>query len=97
MFAKSASGGMAAKFGPNRSARIVLPAEPAGSAASMSAVVALENGADFDETTLRRRLAAELSVYKIPKRFAAVPTAEIPLLPSGKVDMQELKRAFDAG
>ena len=56
----------------------------------------LKNGADFDETTLRRQLAAELSVYKIPKRFAAVSTAEIPLLPSGKVNMRELKRVFDA-
>jgi acyl-CoA synthetase (AMP-forming)/AMP-acid ligase II len=63
----------------------------------VAAVVALETGADFDETTLRRQLAAELSVYKIPKRFAAVSTAEIPLLPSGKVNMQELKRVFDAG
>jgi acyl-CoA synthetase (AMP-forming)/AMP-acid ligase II len=63
----------------------------------VAAVVALENGADFDETTLRRQLAAELSRYKIPKRFAAVSTAEIPLLPSGKVNMQELKRVFDAG
>jgi acyl-CoA synthetase (AMP-forming)/AMP-acid ligase II len=62
----------------------------------VAAVVALDNAADFDETTLRRKLAAELSVYKIPKRFAAVSTAELPLLPSGKVNMPELKRVFDA-
>jgi acyl-CoA synthetase (AMP-forming)/AMP-acid ligase II len=60
------------------------------------AVVTLENGAQFDETTLRRKLAAELSVYKIPKRFAAIPGAEVPLLASGKVDMQSLKKLFDA-
>jgi acyl-CoA synthetase (AMP-forming)/AMP-acid ligase II len=62
----------------------------------VAAVVALENDAQFDETTLRRRLAAELSVYKIPKRFAAIPVAEVPLLASGKVDVRELKRVFRA-
>jgi acyl-CoA synthetase (AMP-forming)/AMP-acid ligase II len=62
----------------------------------VAAVVALENGAQFDETTLRRNLAAELSVYKIPTRFAAIPAAEVPLLASGKVDVQQLKRLFDA-
>ncbi len=62
----------------------------------VAAVVALENGAQFDETALRRRLAAELSGYKIPKRFAAIPAAEVPLLASGKVDVRELKRLFDA-
>jgi acyl-CoA synthetase (AMP-forming)/AMP-acid ligase II len=63
----------------------------------VAAVVALENGDHFDETALRRRLAAELSAYKIPKRFAALPAAEVPLLASGKVDMRQLRRVFDAG
>lgn len=62
----------------------------------VAAVVALENDAHLDENTLRRRLAGELSVYKIPKRFAAIPAVKIPLLASGKVDMQQLKRVFDA-
>jgi len=62
----------------------------------VAAVVALDNGAQFDETTLRRELAAELSAYKVPKRFAAIPAAEVPLLASGKVDMEQLKRLFDA-
>ncbi len=62
----------------------------------VAAVVALENGAHFDEITLRRKLAAELSAYKIPKRFAAIPATEIPLLASGKIDLQQLKRVFDA-
>jgi acyl-CoA synthetase (AMP-forming)/AMP-acid ligase II len=60
----------------------------------VAAVVALDSGAHFDETTLRRELAAELSAYKIPKRFAAIPAAEIPLMASGKVDMRQLKRVF---
>ena len=62
----------------------------------VAAVVALDHGAHFDETALRRQLAAELSAYKIPKRFAAIPAAEVPLLASGKVDMRQLKRLFDA-
>jgi acyl-CoA synthetase (AMP-forming)/AMP-acid ligase II len=62
----------------------------------VAAVVALDHGALFDETTLRRELTAELSAYKIPKRFAAIPAAEVPLLASGKVDRRQLKRLFDA-
>ena len=34
--------------------------------------------------------------YKIPKRFLAMPSAEIPLLSSGKVDSRQLKKLFDA-
>ena len=44
-----------------------------------------------------RELASELSAYKIPKRFAAVPAADVPLLPSGKVDLRQLKQVSDAG
>ncbi|MCV7101565.1 class I adenylate-forming enzyme family protein [Mycobacterium palustre] len=50
----------------------------------------------LDEAALRRRLASELSAYKIPKRFVAVPRAEIPLLSSGKVDTRRLTKLFDA-
>jgi acyl-CoA synthetase (AMP-forming)/AMP-acid ligase II len=62
----------------------------------VAAVVTLENGAHFDEAALRRKLTAELSVYKIPKRFATIRPAEVPLLASGKVDVRGLKRLFDA-
>ena len=54
------------------------------------------DGAEFDEAALRAQLKAELSAYKIPRRFVAVPRAEIPLLSSGKVDLAALKRLFDA-
>ncbi len=54
----------------------------------VAAVVALEAGAEFDEAAVRERLKAELSAYKIPKRFAAVPRSDIPLLSSGKVDLR---------
>jgi acyl-CoA synthetase (AMP-forming)/AMP-acid ligase II len=50
--------------------------------------------AGFDEAALRERLKEELSTYKIPKRFLALPSAEIPLLSSGKVDMKQLKKLF---
>ena len=40
----------------------------------VAAVVAVPDGAAFDETALRERLKAELSSYKIPRRFLAVPT-----------------------
>ena len=49
---------------------------------------------DLDEAALRERLKAELSAYKIPKRFLALRRAEIPLLSSGKVDTQQLKKLF---
>lgn len=62
----------------------------------VAAVVALPDGSSaFDEAMLRERLKAELSAYKIPKRFIAVPRAKLPLLSSGKVDTLQLKAWFD--
>jgi acyl-CoA synthetase (AMP-forming)/AMP-acid ligase II len=61
----------------------------------VAAVVALEDGAEFDEAAVRARLKSELSSYKIPKRFAAVPRSQIPVLSSGKVDLAALQKAFD--
>jgi acyl-CoA synthetase (AMP-forming)/AMP-acid ligase II len=49
----------------------------------------------LDEAALRERLKTELSAYKIPKRFIALPRAEIPRLSSGKVDTQRLRKLFD--
>lgn len=60
------------------------------------AAVIVTDGAVFDESIVREQLKAELSAYKIPKRFAAVPSAEVPLLSSGKVDMERLTKVFDA-
>ncbi len=50
----------------------------------------------LDEATLRERLKKELSAYKIPKRLIALPRTAIPLLSSGKVDTQGLRKLFDA-
>lgn len=62
----------------------------------VAAVVALDEGAEFDEDELRESLKSELSSYKIPRRFAAVPAAEIPVMSSGKIDMPRLTKVFDA-
>lgn len=62
----------------------------------VAAVIALEEGASFDEDALRSRLKDELSSYKIPRRFLAVPSSEIPLMSSGKIDLPRLTKLFDA-
>jgi len=51
---------------------------------------------DLDESALRERLKTVLSAYKIPKRFITLGRTEIPLLSSGKVDTQQLRKLFDA-
>lgn len=51
---------------------------------------------DFDESAVREGLKHELSSYKIPKRFLALPRTDLPLLSSGKVDTQRLRKLFDA-
>jgi acyl-CoA synthetase (AMP-forming)/AMP-acid ligase II len=62
----------------------------------VAAVVALEDGADFDETAVRESLKTELSAYKIPKRFATLARSDLPVLSSGKVDLAALQKVFDA-
>ena len=62
----------------------------------VAAVIALTDGADFDEDVLRARLKDELSAYKIPRRFAALPASQIPVMSSGKIDLPRLTRIFDA-
>jgi acyl-CoA synthetase (AMP-forming)/AMP-acid ligase II len=61
----------------------------------VAAVVVVDDGAEFDEASLRERLKAELSTYKIPKRFVAVSRTAIPVLSSGKVDLAALQKVFD--
>ena len=59
-------------------------------------VAAVVTQPSFDEVALRERLKDELSAYKIPRRFLALPSADVPLLSSGKVDTRQLKKLFDA-
>ncbi len=53
----------------------------------------VSDGEQFDESALRDELKSQLSAYKIPSRFLAV--SEVPLLSSGKVDLQKLRTLFD--
>lgn len=62
----------------------------------VAAVVALDDDGEFDEAAVRDRLKTELSAYKIPKLFVAVPRSTIPVLSSGKVDLAALQKLFDA-
>ncbi len=62
----------------------------------VAAVIVQEDGAEFDEDAVRGRLKNELSAYKIPRCFAAIPSTSIPMMSSGKIDMQRLARVFDA-
>lgn len=60
------------------------------------AAVLVTNDVDgFDENGLRALLGAELSAYKVPRRFVALPAAQVPVLPSGKVDARGLRTVFD--
>ncbi len=62
----------------------------------VAAVIARPDGVPFDGAALRAELRAELSAYKIPRRFLAVPPGDIPKLSSGKVDLRQLRKLFDA-
>lgn len=49
-----------------------------------------------DESALRQELKRELSAYKIPRRIIAMKPAQIPVLSSGKVDVNRLAAVFGA-
>lgn len=61
----------------------------------VAAVLAMEDPSTFDETAIRTALRAELSAFKVPKRFAVVRPDQLPMLSSGKVDMAGLGGLFD--
>ncbi|MFE9325425.1 class I adenylate-forming enzyme family protein [Nocardia sp. NPDC052278] len=61
---------------------------------TVAAVIVTPNGGTIDD--VRERLRSELSAYKIPKRFVFARAADIPMLSSGKVDVQRLRKMFDA-
>ncbi|MGV0875215.1 class I adenylate-forming enzyme family protein [Mycolicibacterium sp. XJ879] len=63
----------------------------------VAAVIALDDSAAVsDEPALREALKSQLSAYKIPRRFAALPASQIPVTSSGKVDIARLTEVFDA-
>nr|WP_254205580.1 class I adenylate-forming enzyme family protein [Nocardia alni] len=61
----------------------------------VAAVLTVTDPTVFDETALRDTLRTALSAYKIPTRWAGVTPADIPLLPSGKVDLRQLRKVFE--
>jgi len=50
-----------------------------------------------DETIVRERLRAELSAYKVPRRFVTVSPADLPLRAGGKIDAARLAELFETG
>jgi len=57
--------------------------------AAMIRVPAGQDGPDADQ--LRERLRTRLSAYKVPRRIVLGADAEVPMMSSGKVDLQALK------
>jgi acyl-CoA synthetase (AMP-forming)/AMP-acid ligase II len=57
-------------------------------------VAVLATDDDVDESALRQELKRELSAYKIPRRIVAMKPAQIPVLSSGKVDVNRLAAVF---
>ncbi|SPM31424.1 class I adenylate-forming enzyme family protein [Mycobacterium terramassiliense] len=74
---------------------VAIPDTRRGELVAAVVVVPDDQGA-FDEAALRERLRETLSAYKIPRRIVALPAADVPLLSSGKVDLQRLRKLFDA-
>ncbi|MCV7286603.1 acyl--CoA ligase [Mycolicibacterium wolinskyi] len=61
----------------------------------VAAVMVMEDPSTFDEAAIRTALRDELSAYKVPRRFAVIRPAQLPVLSSGKVDMARLAGLFD--
>ena len=57
--------------------------------AAMIGVPAGQEGPDTDR--LREQLRTRLSAYKVPRRIVLATDAEVPMMSSGKVDLQALK------
>lgn len=51
--------------------------------------------APVDLDALRALLRERLSSYKVPRTFLVLGTDEVPMLPSGKLDLRALKALFD--
>jgi acyl-CoA synthetase (AMP-forming)/AMP-acid ligase II len=62
----------------------------------VAAVIGLADESRWDEPAVRRALKDRLSAYKVPRVFAICRRADIPLMSSGKVDLQALAKLFDA-
>jgi acyl-CoA synthetase (AMP-forming)/AMP-acid ligase II len=72
------------------SAHVVGLADP-GRGQIVAAAVSVPEGGTFDEEAVREKLKAELSSYKIPRRFVTLSPDQVPLMSSGKVDVRRLR------
>ncbi|UXA19615.1 class I adenylate-forming enzyme family protein [Mycobacterium sp. SMC-4] len=61
----------------------------------VGAVLAFDGTPSVEVETVRAGLRRELSAYKIPRRWRVCRRTDLPLLPSGKVDLCALRPLFD--
>jgi acyl-CoA synthetase (AMP-forming)/AMP-acid ligase II len=54
------------------------------------AVVVPRDPASFDPAALEAKARGALSAYKVPRRYVAARTEDIPLLATGKLDRRRL-------
>jgi acyl-CoA synthetase (AMP-forming)/AMP-acid ligase II len=71
-------------------AHVIGVADPGRGQIVAAAVVTPDTRA-FDPDALRKRLKAELSSYKIPRRIVALTPGQLPLMSSGKIDVHRLR------
>ena len=57
----------------------------------VAALVRAPDGAAVDLDDLRARLKDRISAYKVPRRIAVVPDANVPMMSSGKLDLRALR------
>jgi len=57
---------------------------------NVAAALVLRPDARLDEASLRKRLRASLSAYKVPRQFFVCEKSELPFTDSGKIDKQRL-------
>jgi acyl-CoA synthetase (AMP-forming)/AMP-acid ligase II len=58
------------------------------------AVIVPHEGDAPDEKELAKYVRSRLSTYKVPRRWMVVSEGSLPLLPTGKVDVQSLRGLF---
>jgi acyl-CoA synthetase (AMP-forming)/AMP-acid ligase II len=62
----------------------------------VAAVVIAAAGSNLDIATLAASARASLSGYKVPRRWRLMTSADVPMLPTGKVDLAALRSWFEA-
>jgi len=62
---------------------------------NVAAAVVLNNNANLDEGTLKTRLKADLSAYKVPRYFSFKNKADLPFTDSGKINKKLLQSMLE--